>query len=145
MTHDFISHITATALESCSFPGSRVSYTSLLRQGPDMLKEVVSWNKRIKFIWAETCKLEFLFQHLSVTNHELCRSKPFLLSIFSSWVYIIHSQSNTKTWLLFIKEMWWNLRKASVESGWFFLQNMVDFYDLLDFNNLALFLQDFRC
>ena len=49
------------------------------------------------------CKLEFLMRHLSVTNREL--SVPFLLLIFLSWVYVIHLQSNTKAWFLFIKEM----------------------------------------
>ena len=33
-------------------------------------------------------------------------------------VYIIHSQSNTKAWFLFVTEMWWNLWKASIESSW---------------------------
>ena len=36
-------------------------------------------------------KLEFLLRHLSVTNRELCRSVPLLLSIFLSWVNFIRS------------------------------------------------------
>ena len=30
-------------------------------------------------------------------------------------------------------------------SSSFFLQNKVEFHDLLDYKNLALFVQDFRC
>ena len=70
-----------------------------------MLIDMLPSNKRIKFIRAETCNLEFLLRHLSVTNRELCRSVPFLLSIFLPRVYIIPSQSNAKAWLLFTKEM----------------------------------------
>ena len=57
----------------------------------DMLIDVVSWNKRIKFIRAETCKLGFPLWHLPVTICELCRSVPSLLSIFLPLVYIIRS------------------------------------------------------
>ena len=92
MAHDsiFVHHcncITDLLISGFASAAIRLSFD----RGPDMLIDVVSSNKRIKFIRANMCKLEFLLRHLSVTNRELCRSVPFLLSIFLSWVYLIRS------------------------------------------------------
>ena len=95
------------------------------------------------------CK--YLLRHLSVTNRELCRSVPFLLSTKVLVTSFIRSPTQKRGFYLLRRcdGICEKLQSSLVGCNRalffvFFLQIKVDFHDLLDFKNLGLFVQDFR-